>query len=151
MTDTSNREMIITRTMNAPRERVWAAFTDPEHLKHWWGPNGFTNTIYEFDLRPGGVWKFMMHGPDGKDWPNQITFKEVVPAEKLVYAHGDDTLGDLFNSVLNLESEGDKTKVTLHVIFPTVEAYTYAKEQVGAIEGGKQNLERWENYVQHSL
>lgn len=151
MTDTSDREMIITRTMNAPRERVWAVFTDPEHLKHWWGPNGFTNTIYEFDLRPGGVWRFMMHGPDGKDWPNKITFKEVVPGEKLVYTHGDDETADLFDSSLTLESEGDKTKVTLHVIFPTVEAYTYAKEQVGAIEGGKQNLERWENYVLKQL
>ena len=57
------REVTATRIFDAPRALVWRAFTDPDHLKHWWGPNGFTCTFHEFDLRPGGAWHFIMHGP----------------------------------------------------------------------------------------
>src|SRR5678809_780124 len=61
------RELTITRVLNAPIELVWNVWTDPDHIKNWWGPNGFTNTIFEMDVKPGGNWEFIMHGPDGKD------------------------------------------------------------------------------------
>lgn len=68
-------------------------WTDPKHIA-WWGPNGFTNTIHEMNVKPGGVWRFIMHGPDGTDYPNKILFIEVVKPERLVYTHGSDEDND---------------------------------------------------------
>ena len=75
--ETAQRELVITRIFDAPRELVWRAWTDPKHVAQWWGPNGFTNTIHEMDVRPGGVWRFVMHGPDGVDYANKIVFGEI--------------------------------------------------------------------------
>jgi len=66
----SDRAFENSRVFDAPRERVFRAWTDPEHLKQWWGPKGFTNTFHEFGMRPGGHWRFVMHGPDGVDYKN---------------------------------------------------------------------------------
>src|SRR5450631_188479 len=93
--DTSDREIVITRVFDAPRELVFKAWTDPKHLVHWWGPNGFTNTFHEVDIRPGGVWRFTMHGPDGVDYPNRIVFEEIVKPERIVYAHSGGEENDL--------------------------------------------------------
>ena len=75
--------IVTTRVFDAPRDLVWAAWTDPAHLAQWWGPDGFTTTTSAYDLRPGGTWRFMMHGPDGSDYPNRITFDEIVRPERL--------------------------------------------------------------------
>src|ERR1700733_13330918 len=86
--DTQAREIIMTRIFDAPRELVFEMWTDPKRLAHWWGPRGFTPTIQEMDVRPGGSWKMIMHGPDGVDYPNHSVFVEVVKPERLVYTHG---------------------------------------------------------------
>src|SRR2546430_11151240 len=83
-TVTSDREILLTRVFDAPRELVFKVWTDPEHVGRWWGPRGFTNTIHEMDVRPGGVWRFTMHGPDGVDYLNRIVFIEVARPERLV-------------------------------------------------------------------
>jgi uncharacterized protein YndB with AHSA1/START domain len=70
----NERGVVATRIFDAPRDLVWRAFTDPDHLKQWWGPNGFTNTFYVFDLKVGGHWRFTMHGPDGKNYENEAVF-----------------------------------------------------------------------------
>src|SRR5207253_3226800 len=70
-TPTAEREIIATRIFEAPREVVFRMWTDPNHIVRWWGPNGFTTTMQEMDVRPGGVWQFIMHGPDGRDYPNK--------------------------------------------------------------------------------
>src|SRR5437763_2857329 len=80
-------EIAATRVFDAPRELVWKMWTDPRHVIHWWGPNGFTNTIHEMDVRPGGDWRFVMHGPDGTDYPNHNVYVEVTPPERLVLDH----------------------------------------------------------------
>jgi uncharacterized protein YndB with AHSA1/START domain len=85
--DTSDREILITCLLNAPRELVWKAWTNPKHVAQWWGPRGFTTTIEKMDVRSGGVWKHVMHGPDGVDYPNKSVFKEVVKPERIVYSH----------------------------------------------------------------
>lgn len=72
--DTADREIVITRVFDAPREQVFDAWTDSEHVSQWWGPNGFTTTTHEMDVRPGGVWRFIMHGPDGVDYKNRIVY-----------------------------------------------------------------------------
>src|SRR5262249_10941330 len=85
--DRSKREMTATRVVDAPRSLVFAAWTDPTHVAKWWGPNGFTNTVREMDVRPGGTWLLVMHGPDGTNYPNTWIFEEIVPPERLVLSH----------------------------------------------------------------
>ena len=113
--DISGRELVISRLINAPRELVWDAWTKPEHVKHWWGPDGFTNTIHEMEVKPGGVWRFMMHGPDGTNFPNKIVFNEVKKPERLVYTHSSDDENEttLFETTVTFEKQGDKTLLTM--------------------------------------
>ncbi len=80
-------EVVSSRVFAATRELVFEAFANPAHLVHWWGPKGFTNTFHQFDLRPGGAWRFVMHGPDGTDYQQAKDFVEVVAPERIVYQH----------------------------------------------------------------
>jgi uncharacterized protein YndB with AHSA1/START domain len=80
---TSDREIVISRVIAAPRELVFEAFTLVGHLSQWWGPEGFTTTTRSFDFRAGGVWDFVMHGPDGTDYQEWITWREIVPPERI--------------------------------------------------------------------
>jgi uncharacterized protein YndB with AHSA1/START domain len=83
----SDREIVLTRVFDAPPETVFEAFTDPERVVHWWGPQGFATTVHEMDVRPGGEWRFTMHGPDGWDYRNRIVYLEVARPERIVYKH----------------------------------------------------------------
>lgn len=74
----TNRELRISKMLNATVELVWEVWTKPEHIANWWGPNGFTNTIHTMDLSAGGEWRLTMHGPDGKSYPNKSVFIEIV-------------------------------------------------------------------------
>ena len=85
----SEREIVVARTIEGSRQRVFQAYTDVKHLAHRWGPNGFTTTTHRFAFRPGGTWEFIMHGPDGIDYPNWIEFRAIVPPERIVYVHGE--------------------------------------------------------------
>jgi len=136
---TADRELVVTRVFDAPRELVFAAWTSPEHLDRWWGPNGFRNTVHEIDVRPGGVWRFTMHGPNGIDWPNRIVYREIVPPERLRYDHGDDE-AIRFETTVTFVAEGERTRLTMRTVFPTVEA----RKQVDtyAAEGAQQTLGR---------
>ena len=89
-TGTADREIVATRLFDAPRDLVFMMWTDPNHIAQWWGPRGFTTTTLEMDLRPGGIWRFIMHGPDGRDYPNRVIYLEIVPLERLVYKHESD-------------------------------------------------------------
>lgn len=84
-----DREIVLTRTVRAPRALVFQAWTQPQRLARWWGPNGFTITTHRFEFHPGGVWQFIMHGPDGQDYANKIVYDEIALPERLVYTHGD--------------------------------------------------------------
>lgn len=77
-------EFVNARTLASVREKVFAAHGDPEVLARWWGPKGFRNTFEHFDFRPGGEWRFTMHGPDGKDYPIRKRFLEIVAGERIV-------------------------------------------------------------------
>jgi uncharacterized protein YndB with AHSA1/START domain len=136
-----DREIVIERIVNAPRELVWRAWTEADQIAKWWGPNGFTTTIHEMHVRLGGVWRFIMHGPDGTDYPNRIVYREIVKPERLVYDHGDDDGKDLFRSTVTFVAMGQRTKVTLRAVFPTAEARA-AAVKFGAVEGGEQTLAR---------
>jgi uncharacterized protein YndB with AHSA1/START domain len=84
---TADREFIHSRLIDAPQERVFRAFAASTHLTRWWGPNGFSSTFDVFKLHPGGTWRFVMHGPDGKNYPNESVFRESVAPERIVFEH----------------------------------------------------------------
>jgi uncharacterized protein YndB with AHSA1/START domain len=143
--DTKDRELIITREFNAPRELVFQAWTDPKHLINWWGPNGFTNTFHEVDIKPGGVWLFTMHGPDGVDYRNRIRFHEIIKPEFISYLHDSDDPNDTnkFNVFVSFEEIGKKkTSLTMRMVFATAEERKAVVEQYGAMEGAHQTLGR---------
>ncbi len=136
------RELTTIRIFNAPREFVFKAWTDPKHVAKWWGPNGFTTTIEKMDVRPGGEWLLVMHGPDGTDYPNRLSFKEVKAPELLTYAHGaaDDAGPDDFQVRVLFEALGPKsTKLTMRMLLASVEALEAVKK-FGAVELGHQTL-----------
>ncbi len=147
--DTADREIVITRVFDAPRELVFRAWTEPEHLVHWLGPKGFTNTTLFIDVRPGGMWRFTMHGPDGTDYPNRIVFGEIVPPERLVYTHDDDDRGaaSAFQVTVTLVEQGAQTLLTSRMVFPTAAALEHVVTKYHAIEGAHQNMDRLAAYL----
>ena len=144
-----DREIVAVRLFDAPRELVWKTFTDPRHLGHWWGPDGFTLTIHSMDVKPGGVWRFVMHGPDGRDYQNKVTYMEVVEPERLVYRHGGDKDVEpvSFEVAVVFREQGGKTRVDWRMIFPSAKARDHVIETYGAFEGLKQTLGRLEAYL----
>lgn len=147
---TADREIVTTRLIDAPRELVFEAWTDPKHVAHWFGPDGFTNVTHSMDVRPGGVWRFTMRGPDGKDWPNVVTYEQVVPPERLVYLHGNDTEPDMFHNTVTFGDVGGKTALTMRAVFKTAAAREQVARENGAIEGAQQTVSRLERYL-HSI
>jgi uncharacterized protein YndB with AHSA1/START domain len=143
------RAMVGTREFDAPRDLVFAAFTDPKHLAQWWGPNGFTTTTLSFDMRPGGVWRFVMHGPDGRDYQNRITYEEVVPAERIVYrlGGGDDVEPVQFRQSITFEDLGGRTRIVWRGDFPSAAERDRIIKEYGADTGLVQTLARLEQYV----
>lgn len=149
MHDTADREIVITRVLNAPCELVFKVWTEPEHVAQWWGPTGFTNTIQQMDVKAGGTWRFIMHGPDGVDYTNRIVFTEVTEPNRLVYIHGSDEEDDpdRFTVTITFEKQDGKTKLTMYSLFPSVEQRNKVVEEYGAIEGGNQTMDRLEEYL----
>jgi uncharacterized protein YndB with AHSA1/START domain len=145
----SDRELNITRIINAPRELVWKVWTEPEHVAQWWGPTGFTNTIHEMEVKPGAVWRFIMHGPDGRDYPNKIVFIEVVKPERLVYKHSDDEGAEPvnFHVTVIFEKQGNKTLLTMKSVFGSAAELERVVKEYGAREGMEQHVGRLEEYV----
>jgi uncharacterized protein YndB with AHSA1/START domain len=149
--NTAAREIVITRDFSAPRELVWEAMTNPKHVVNWWGPRGFSTTIETMDFRVGGVWKHVMLGPDGAKYPNKSIFKEIVVPEKIVFSHGgghEKGPGVSFVSTWAFDSiETNKTKVTIRMVFPSAANRDFVVKEFGAIEGGKQTLEKLGEYL----
>lgn len=118
------------------------------HLSRWWGPAGFTTTTASFQFRVGGVWNFTMHGPDGTDYPEWITFIEITPSERIALRHGefrDDP--NAFDSFLTFESDAGSTRIEMRTVFPTNELHDEAVEKYRAVEGGRQTLSNLADYV----
>src|SRR5215471_4120051 len=116
---TADREIVVSRVISAPRELVFEAFTQVRHLSRWWGPEGFSTTTRSFEFRVGGTWDFVMHGPDGTDYQEWITWREIVPPERIV----------------------------MRAVFPTKKLRDEAVEKYHAIEGGEQTLRNLAAYV----
>jgi uncharacterized protein YndB with AHSA1/START domain len=142
--DTKDRELIITRKLNAPIELVWELWTQPEHIANWWGPNGFTNTISTMDVTPGGEWNLVMHGPDGTDYVNKSIFKEVIHHKRIVYEH---ISSPRFLTTVDFEAQGEYTLLNWHMLFESAEQLIEVARVHKVREGLKQNVDKLELYI----
>jgi len=127
---------------------VFEAFTEVRHLARWWGPEGFTTTTRSFEFSVGGEWDFVMHGPDGTDYTEWITWTEIAPPARIALLHGesrDDP--NAFESVLTFEPDGAATRVEMRTVFPSKALRDEAVHTYHAIEGGRQTLGNLAAYV----
>ncbi|MFT4164937.1 MAG: SRPBCC family protein [Microlunatus sp.] len=145
---TADREIVISRVIDAPRELVFEVFTQVRHLSRWWGPEGFTTTTREFEFGVGGEWIFVMHGPDGTKYPEWITWTRIVPPERIELLHGEHR-GDpnSFESILTFEPAGSATRIELRTVFSSRKQRDEAVEKYHAVEGGQQTLRKLASYV----
>jgi len=145
---TADREIVISRVIDAPRALVFEAYTEVRHLSQWWGPEGFTTTTGSFEFRVGGEWDFAMHGPDGTDYQEWISWTEIAPPERIALLHGE-SRGDpnAFESILTFAPDGAATRIEMRAVFPTKVLRDAAVENYHAIEGGQQTLGKLAAYV----
>ncbi len=148
---TQDRELVVSRLVDAPRELVFQVFTDPKHVVHWWGPRDFKNVVHEIDIRPGGVWRFDMHGW-GQVFPNKIVYQEIVEPERIVLVHGNDVPNmeddeDTFQNIITFEAKGKKTLVTMKAVFRSAEYLRKVIKENHAVEGGQQTMDKLEEYL----
>lgn len=133
-----DRAFVHSRLIDAPQARVFRAFAEPSHLARWWGPNGFSSTFEVFEFRQGGTWRFVMHGPDGTDYPNESMFREIVTLERVVLEHLSDT--HHFFLTITFAAQGDRTLVGWRQVFDTAEHRDRVAKIV--LEANEQNLDR---------
>ncbi|MFA7418162.1 MAG: SRPBCC family protein [Melioribacteraceae bacterium] len=130
------------RLINASPQKIFSAFSEPEHLQNWWGPNGFTNTFQEFNFSKDGVWNFVMHGPDGRDYINKSIFREIIKAKKIVIEHLN---APHFILTVTLEEVENKTRISWSMLFDSVETRNNVAAYVG--DANEQNFDRLENEI----
>jgi uncharacterized protein YndB with AHSA1/START domain len=145
--DAGDRELRLSRVLDAPVELVWEVFTDPEHIAQWWGPNGFRNTITTMDVKPGGKWDLVMHGPDGTDYKNESVYLEVVNHRRIVFEH----VSPKFTATISFEERGEQTLLTWHMLFESAEQFIQVVKTFKADEGLKQNVEKLSRYLAAQL
>ena len=162
-TPAPDREIVSSRTLDATPEAIWAAFADPDRLARWWGPAGFTNTFHHFDFRPGGEWRFTMHGPlpqlprspaaspsapvapapaappDIRDFPNHSVFVELVQPRRIVLDH---IVAPIFRAILTFERTGDRTRIDWLMRFDAAEVCAALKPI--CVPCNEQNFDRLE-------
>lgn len=155
----SDCDVVVSRVLDAPRELVWKAWTDPRHVARWWGPHGFTNPVCELDVRPGGAQRIVMRAPDGTEYPCTGVYREVMPPERLVYADDMSEMPEAWHDLVNpdrdrsrpptleclvtvtFESQGSKTLLTIRTRFASP-AIRDAMAKMQMVEGWTESLER---------
>jgi uncharacterized protein YndB with AHSA1/START domain len=135
-TNPSGREQRTSLLLDASIELVWEVWTKPEHIQHWWGPDDFTNIIEKMQAEPRGEWIFVMHGPDGKSYPNKTIFREVVRHKKIVLEHFDPN----FIALIEFERQGDKTLLNWYKLYETKELFEMVEQHHKTNEGFKQTV-----------
>jgi len=145
----ADKEIFAVRLLDAPRDLVFAAWTDTAHLEQWWGPTGFTTTTRRASFETGGQWRFVMHGPDGTDYGNLIQYVVVEPPSRLVYRHGgeNETANIRFEVEVTFADEGGRTRLTMRTRFPSNEARDHVIAKHGAFEGLKETMARLRDHV----
>jgi len=152
---TADREMVVTRLIDAPTALVFNAWIEPSQLEKWWGPNGFETTVHEMDVAEGGITRLVMRGQDDVDYPNKLEYTDILAAKRLCYMQTDD--GDLDNdaaafgvSVL-FEEEDSQTRVTMHTLFKTAAERDRVVKEYDALAGANQTLERLDSFLKEFL
>ena len=145
-TETNNstdRELNFSQILNAPIQLVWEVWTNPVHIKEWYGPEGFTTAIHQMQVKEGAEWLLTLHGPDGTDYPNRSIFTEVVQEKRIQYRHYEPN----FTNTIDCEQQGDKTLMHWHMLFDTVSEFEIVVKTYRADEGLKQNIEKLVRYL----
>lgn len=145
----AEREISAVRVFDAPAGLVWKAWTELDRIREWWGPNGFTTTTNVMEVKPGGIWRFVMHGPDGRDYKNKIVYLEVEKAKRLVYRHsGDEYMEPVnFQVTVVFAERGGKTDLTMRMVFQSTAELTRVVEEYKADEGLTQTMNRLRDYL----
>lgn len=149
----ADREIVLSRVFDAPRDLVFRVWTEREHISKWFGPRGFTTTTHDMDARVGGRWRFEMKAPDGTVWTNRIEYLEIVPPERLVFDHGSDRDDDpnQFRVTITFDEQSDKkTVVTMRQLHRTRERRN-ATIAFGAVELGYQTLDKLAEHLKGKL
>ena len=150
VTESAEKEFVITRAFDAPRERVWKVWTEAERLKHWWGPKGFTVRVAKMDFRPGGVYHYCLRSPDGRDMWGKFVYREIVTPERIVFVNSfSDEKGGLthhpmsptwpletLSTITFTEQEG-KTKITVQWV-----PINATEEERKTFEDGRQSMQQ---------
>lgn len=137
--DPLDPEIVSSRVLAAPRERVFRAFTDPDVLARWWGPQGFTSTFEEFRPEAGGRWRFVMRGPDGTAYPMEKRFLEVAPGERIVLEHPEPET-HRFRMEMTFADEAPGTRLTWRMRFAHPEEAARVREAV--LAANEENFDR---------
>ena len=146
-----DNKVIYNRYFDVPIDLVFEAWSSHEHLSQWWGPDGFTLTTKSMDFSNGGIWDFIMHGPDGHDYKNKIQFIDIKRPHHIYYKHigdGEGTEDVDFQSKIIFKEAGEGTNLTMEQIFPSKEELERVNKKYGAIEGGKQHLGNLGKYLE---
>lgn len=146
--NTADREIIVSRLLNAPIDLVWEVWISPKHIKNWWGPTGFTTSIHLMDVKKDGEWNLTMHGPDGTDFKNKSVYKEIVKHKKIVYEH---VSAPKFLATIEFEAQGEKTFLKWHMLFESKEQFIQVVKTFKADEGLKQNIDKLTHYLQSQI
>ena len=145
--DTADRELIFSRIVDAPVDLVWELWTKAEHIQNWWGPDGFTNTIFKMDVRPGGEWDFIMHSPDGIHYTHKCIFRQLEKNTLIVYEQVTDPK---YLATVRFESKGDKTFVYWKLLFESHEYFLEVVRTFKVDPGLQQTAERMIHYLSTS-
>ncbi|MCB9195089.1 MAG: SRPBCC domain-containing protein [Flavobacteriales bacterium] len=138
-----NNEIYSSRILNYPVQLVYRAFAEPDHLKDWWGPEGFSNTIHEFDLQPGGKWLLTMHGPEKGNYENSSVFNKIIPNELVSWKRVSQPLFDMEIGFERLENS--QTRISFTMIFKTPEECNKIKNFAGP--KNEENFDRLERVL----
>ena len=147
--DASNRTLTLERTFNAPIKLVWEAWTQPEHIAHWWGPKGMESKVIEHDFRVGGKWKYAMEMPDGNEFISEGVYSVIVELEKIFSSASFKPMTEGVEIQALFEENGDKTNFTFNCVHPT-EEYCKQQEKMGFYNGWGSVFEGLNEYLQEN-
>lgn len=145
----TERGIRLARLFDAPPAAVFAAWSEAANLDQWWGPDGFRNETHSMDFEVGGEWRYVMHGPDGTDFPNRILYRQIEAPHRLEFLHdaGEEDDPQAMEVTVTFEAQGEQTLLTMHTQFASAAIRDEIVKQVGAVEGGKQTLNHLAQYL----
>ncbi|OJJ15269.1 activator of HSP90 ATPase [marine bacterium AO1-C] len=143
----NDRTLSLERTFNAPLQLVWEAWTQSDHIAHWWGPKGMQTTVIEHDFRVGGQWKYSMQMPDGKEFISEGKYLEIEELKKIISTADFKPMTEGVEIQAFFEADGDQTKFTFNVVHTTAE-YCQQQEQMGFYNGWGSVFDRLGEFLQ---